>query len=116
MISTSDDEILETNEDQEEIYEDEFHVGFGGDEQVMQSVWTKTHNELGKFQSQRRPDMMRNNYETAQFDFDQAYQSGKFCAWDFSNSYNWLQISSHKSQLFKLHLLDSGTCILVSHI
>lgn len=76
------DENEPTNEDLDmdgEDYEDEFTVGFGGDEHVMQSVWTKTHNELGKFQSQRRPDMIRNNYEAGQFDFDQAYQSGKCC-------------------------------------
>ena len=78
MESTSDDEIEATMADEGDIYEDEFNVGFGGDEHMMQSVWTKTHNELGKFQSQRRPDMVRNNYEQAQFDFDQAYQSGKF--------------------------------------
>lgn len=78
MPSTSDDEIEVTIDEDGNIYEDEFNVGFGGDEHMMQSVWTKTHNELGKFQSQRRPEMMRNVYEQQQFDFDQAYQSGKF--------------------------------------
>lgn len=54
----------------------EFHVGFGGDEHLMQSVWTKTHNELGRYQSQRRVTQQPSHY-AVQYDYDQAYQSGE---------------------------------------